>query len=523
MSPILKLLDNARKNALDKPDTSLTYATQALELAKETSDPTSEAKALYYMAYACRVKSDYASGLAYAFQSLELFKMNRSPEGMLKAINIIGIIYFYFGAYSEALSYFIKALELIEDIDNPNMESSVYNNIGEIYRMAESYTQAIDYYEKAVLVCEKHEEWHNKAVILLNIGEIHFRKSNYSDAIKAVQTAYEILINSGDPISRGEAETKLGKIYMREGDFEKAETYFTLAYTNLTRINNEFYLVELLIEMASFDEIRDASPLKNLHEALNISIENNFGNKISQIYKALSEFYESEKDFDKALTYYKGYHVKEKENEASNLAKRLEILSLELKYNQMETLAEKLAQDVVDTQKELKALESHNATLMQEVLIDELTRLLNRRGLNRKFSTLFSANTTLNGTVFIIDIDHFKTFNDAYGHLKGDDCLRQLSRILELSLPETAFVGRYGGEEFLCFIPNSDLSKAEAIKTGDHIRKNVIEKMPYTITVSIGLYVGQITHETLDQAIHLADMALYEAKENGRNQVKLSS
>ncbi|OGS17441.1 MAG: hypothetical protein A2219_07775 [Elusimicrobia bacterium RIFOXYA2_FULL_50_26] len=133
-------------------------------------------------------------------------------------------------------------------------------------------------------------------------------------------------------------------------------------------------------------------------------------------------------------------------------------------------------------------------------------------------------------TVAILDIDHFKDFNDTYGHIAGDAILRQLADLLRHRLRETDFVCRYGGEEFGIIMLQTDMR--EAYNVCDGIRLNVEAERFYLpvesfkpvqvrVTVSIGLakLSGGITRE--NELIKIADEALYRAKTGGRNRVEL--
>ncbi|WOO37983.1 GGDEF domain-containing protein [Anaerocolumna sp. AGMB13020] len=131
-------------------------------------------------------------------------------------------------------------------------------------------------------------------------------------------------------------------------------------------------------------------------------------------------------------------------------------------------------------------------------------------------------------SLIMIDIDYFKQYNDTYGHSKGDVCLREVAQCInQYMLSTSAFVGRYGGEEFVVVLPKTD--KVEALKIAENIRTQVIIlQIPHLgrddnmdiLTVSLG--VASITPENADTSIRLlelADKALYRAKAEGRNRV----
>ncbi len=154
---------------------------------------------------------------------------------------------------------------------------------------------------------------------------------------------------------------------------------------------------------------------------------------------------------------------------------------------------------------------------------DRLTKLYNREYFDRiaraEFSRAEESNLPL--SILFIDIDHFKKINDQYGHTVGDDALRTVAGLTRASCRKTDIVARYGGEEIVVILPNTNSIDAE--KVGSEIRK-IIEKetiklLGFKITVSIGIATFPEDGDTLKTIIENADKALYRAKRSGRNRV----
>jgi diguanylate cyclase (GGDEF)-like protein len=179
-------------------------------------------------------------------------------------------------------------------------------------------------------------------------------------------------------------------------------------------------------------------------------------------------------------------------------------------------------------------LEEERNEYRDQSTIDELTRLKNRRDFkqtfNRYLNNFRSSDDLL--CIVILDIDCFKNYNDFYGHPKGDECLRSLGKaFIELSESENFYAARIGGEEFSMLWFEKDRVEAEniVIKIFDavndleipHEKTNVANVNH--VTVSIGLYVIRCGSSNDMEAIYkFADMALYEAKNNGRNRAVIS-
>ncbi|MBX5455122.1 MAG: diguanylate cyclase [Acidobacteriia bacterium] len=175
-----------------------------------------------------------------------------------------------------------------------------------------------------------------------------------------------------------------------------------------------------------------------------------------------------------------------------------------------------------------EALSKVNRRLRQLTFSDYLTDLANRRRLEQVLEEVWRApngNSQPLG-ILMVDVDHFKAFNDRYGHLSGDACLQTVAKILRAHMRSGVdVVARYGGEEFVVVMPDQTL--LSTVRTGERIRLAVEdaalphEVSPYqVVTVSIGVASASIADianpETL---IAQADAALYAAKEAGRNRV----
>ncbi|WP_049659449.1 sensor domain-containing diguanylate cyclase [Bacillus sp. FJAT-27231] len=168
-------------------------------------------------------------------------------------------------------------------------------------------------------------------------------------------------------------------------------------------------------------------------------------------------------------------------------------------------------------------------SLKMKVHYDELTGLYNRRYFNEFIVNEWEAakKKSENFSLILFDIDHYKDFNDTYGHLAGDECLRRISECLQLYNQEPShFIARYGGEEFVVLLLQR--TEQEALFIAEEIRKAILNlKIPHKtspisnyVTVSIGVASVVPTGEMMpNDIISAADQALYYSKENGRNQV----
>jgi len=163
----------------------------------------------------------------------------------------------------------------------------------------------------------------------------------------------------------------------------------------------------------------------------------------------------------------------------------------------------------------------------KESLVDPLTEVGNRKFFNNELAraTVEAEETQMPLTLLVIDIDHFKKFNDSYGHIVGDQVLRLVARTLVENLKGRDIIARYGGEEFVILLPQTRVTDAEKVANQlraslgtKQIRRRSTNETLGVITISIGATEYCIGEEA-ETFIARADSALYEAKQTGRNKV----
>jgi two-component system cell cycle response regulator len=163
---------------------------------------------------------------------------------------------------------------------------------------------------------------------------------------------------------------------------------------------------------------------------------------------------------------------------------------------------------------------------MALAVTDDLTGLYNRRYFDRHLGVMLGKAQAQERdmAVMILDIDHFKAVNDSYGHDIGDAVLREFSLRLKRNIRGVDLACRFGGEEFVVLMPDTDFRQAEAV--AERVREAVAERgfevgtaRPLTVTVSVGVTLNESLSDTPETLIKRADVALYRAKREGRNRV----
>ncbi len=168
--------------------------------------------------------------------------------------------------------------------------------------------------------------------------------------------------------------------------------------------------------------------------------------------------------------------------------------------------------------------------LKRQARIDHLTGVSNRGYFMDQAELELSRAVRYNKplSLYMLDIDFFKKVNDSYGHKIGDLVLIKLAEVCRQTLREVDIIGRVGGEEFVILLPETDLD--EATEVAERLRESIAKSkvpleggLPLHFTVSIGVTSLVSRDDNLDVLLNLADKALYEAKEKGRNRVCVES
>jgi len=189
-------------------------------------------------------------------------------------------------------------------------------------------------------------------------------------------------------------------------------------------------------------------------------------------------------------------------------------------------LLKQLRQSIHFADRISNGLFKNNMILDEKVHFDALTGIYNRRFLDDNIKRIINTMSRSHGSlsVMMLDIDYFKKYNDTYGHSMGDECLKTVAEALSETGRADDCVIRYGGEEFVILLPNTDEAGAgiiaarllESVRTLEipHINSDIADY----VTISIGATTAQVKHNHKYMSyIERADEALYESKEKGRN------
>lgn len=500
--------------------------------AMETNNLRLLGEVLLDMCMVYRNTSDSVNGFKTCGQALKCFQDLNDVENQARVNNFLGIFYFYSGLFQKALRCFMTAKTMVKDKDCPRLYLSILSNIGEVYKEASNYDYALAYYEKAEELASINHINDYQAMVLLNRGDVYVIKDNLAKALECYTSAFSLINHDSNMLYSGTLLNKIGVVHMKNMDLDIAKDYFLKAKEAYEKIDNKFYLIETLINLYDLEILLgNNEAIHILEQARSLATFSGADKKLAEIEKRLHDYYFLINDYKKALEHFYNYHYLENKTDSFNLIRKLEILKLENEEMKNmpsdSTLDEIIECQYNESKKIIETLEKQNLILEKQAYYDTLTDLPNRRSIDRKLQSLMNPEKGKYHALMIIDIDHFKWVNDGMGHAFGDVCLKKISKILSQEVTEAnGFVGRYGGEEFLCILENIDLPSISSI--AEQLRYRIEEaNIKYTykgkklhVTISIGYtIISDLSTKSVDQYIEMADGALYEAKSSGRNAV----
>ncbi len=463
---------------------------------------------------------------------------------------ILSQAYWRINEVVESMEAKLKALEIIRGKNIQQEKAYICLDVGVSYLK-------IGEYKKAQIYLSRILSYNNiptiKNYALLNLIECYVNLDEYSEAKETISDL-EYNIEKIEDTKEKENFTK--GLYINKADLETSQGNPKEAIRILSNLEKQYNEIDFYdFEIRFYGEYGDAYyELKDYDKAIYyhkmseslvikkdmIYLISMYNKKIYQDYKAMGDkensilYLEKNKDLQDEL-------IKQKDNqysqylinkfESEDKIKKIELLE-KSQYNVHRIF--RLAIIGIVTlviflcyiNRQNKEIRRLNKLFRDMSLTDSLTHVNNRRGLDeflmKNWSLYKEEQITL--SFIMIDIDYFKSYNDNYGHQRGDSILTSVASIIKKSCSNEEFVARYGGEEFIVIMTNVNKNKViELIKS---INKNIYDanltheysKVSNRITVSIGATIVNISEgNKYDTYIQIADKALYSAKISGRN------
>ncbi|MBO4419402.1 MAG: GGDEF domain-containing protein [Oscillospiraceae bacterium] len=457
------------------------------------------------------------SSVGYAYKAVGIFENTDERALLARSYNLLGIAYAGQGNFQRAITAYNKGIQVIRGDNYPGIrKDTLLNNIGDAYYQMGAYRKSLRIAKDCFSSCRK--------IVPVNYARIIVFGMNVSDSycgLGEFQKAKQIL----DEI-RGDVEHNPGNIYVSEyftrltyvlyatGNIEEgvknADRMLELVHSNYDSYDNHYFFEEITSFMIELGDFRRA---QYIADALTKYSDEN-GYMLDRIIskRVQAKICYAAGDLERALSLYK---------ELSTLYEEWLRLQKAIK-NESQKSIETATKEITKLMKKVRDSE-------EKAVLDSLTGLMNRAALE-KVSAEFYQNAREYGKKLggiFLDIDHFKEYNDTYGHAAGDLAIKFIAGACLEEESMTVRFFRYGGDEFFAIVLGHQDEELEALalRIAEKIRSSGFEhiKNPnrQRLTVSVGVAnVDLKTAEyTIRDIIKFADKALFHAKDRGKDDV----
>lgn len=459
----------------------------------------------------------------------------------------LGFLYSLNFKYAKSIYKYLEAIDILDENQNINgyevYKAKLMVNIGDIIFMIGDYDNAIKYYNKAIDIDikDKHKNAIAKSMAYVNRMQSYIEIGEYDKVISDSKIVYdELKYHDKDSVDDIKILmlNELGLAYTQKHDFKTAKKLLDKSVDLLKKDK-----IKRVIHKDSFikysyakyyQENKEYNRALHLYEKLlTESKERGLGFEI-EIYESLCDIYLSKNDIDNYAKYEK------------LLLKEEETLHDKLKRDYIKYATNLYESDKLKEQNHRKTIKViilvFGISIMSIVLIykiksikilkqlnftEGMTNLYNRTYLDYyiKKNNKDIVNTSL--SIILIDIDYFKKYNDNYGHIKGDESIKEVANSIKESIKKEDIAIRYGGEEMVIILPNTNIE--DAIIIVKNIQTNIKNKniehlysdVSNNLTISVGIYNDIYKDNNIYYMIDKADKALYKAKKNGRNRYEV--
>lgn len=488
---------------------------------------------------------------------------NKQPNkiSLYNALAALSWLQFSLDDIQGSLSTDLLLLEMAPKVGKETDVGTLLSNIASNYDDLEQYEVALTYYHKSLALTDEQISPSSFGVTLSNMGLSYIRLERYSKAVEVLTRAINFAKKTNDISTLSKIYSNLGKATSRQGKYQQALAYYQSAL-NLLKVHSgtiDYINVQLGLANSYLSMKRPNDSLKALTKVQPFIEKLNLEYQWLGFYEFTAQAQEQLGLFDMALEAYKKFtYYKFKRQEKIN---GKDLTQIQVKFDTQQTKKDyNLLQkdnELMTTQRALDHITQLNqqktTKLMTLIVIltiiiivifaiylmkaqksrekyrymamhDELTKAPNRRAI-LALADKYLTDSQQDGGDFLLalaDIDHFKKFNDSYGHDTGDMVLIQFAQVLSGALRSTDTLGRFGGEEWLIVMPQAKESELELIfsRLQQASKAIHVDGVPadHLISFSMGVASAKGHKGDVDTLVKKADINLYKAKGAGRDQ-----
>ena len=530
------------------------YGSQGLELLKSFPDKLLEVKILHSMAWAHMRAGNYDQSIKLARSALKIATAQNDKKGQAYALNVLGAVDWFQGSFLQALDHFLSTLALRIEIGDKLDIARSYNNIGSVYQEISDYPKALEYHLNSLRMMQDIDNQYGEATSYFNIGIVNQKLGDEEQERIYLEKALASFAKLNDAAALAEVQINLGYLNLKQEQLNKAQSFFQKSLIASQELKNKSLYARAELGLATIAFNKDEVELALKQAEASLKTANSLGEKtqLRDIYELLSKIYQAQGNDKKALTAFQQHHDN-KDAILSNVYEgKLSLLQQKFDAQQAKnTIAylerEKALSDLrtrqalretryltigfvmiiffvaVITYQYFKLLKKNRQTYLLSIT-DSLCNCYNR---NYLFSVLIPKVVAEKKETYVLllDLDRFKDVNDRYGHDVGDKLLAAFCCRIKKFISDNSYLIRLGGEEFV--ILGQDKTESQAMELAERIIRQTSQSPfevgqinPLDITCSIGVSLGVTDSENaLVDLIKQGDLAMYQAKRQGRNRV----
>lgn len=527
---VIYALAAARANLADYIRARIGFDT-ALSLARMCGDREREVDALADIGWMYHRQSNFLRALEYLQQSLGLAEAQQYSFGAAVALNRMGNAYDRLGDYGTALEAHHRGLALRREIGDRFGEAASLGNIGNVHIQMREYEAALSWHEACLALSRETGNRRQEASALGNIGLCHQALGDLSASVQYHRDSLILKTRIGDRQGEANSLGNLGSTLILRGEYAEAESYLLRALECNREIGDRHSETHCLIALGRLyergkgasgpDDDRDVD---NLTTALERARQIGSSELEFLTHEAFVEIYRARADFENALAHNEAFYRLKETLFTEEMARRTRTIQARHEIEQARKEAEIQRLRNVELTEALAEADRLREVAERLAREDSLTGLLGRRYAEERLEDAFARARRYQRplTVVLADIDNFKRINDTCSHQIGDAVLKEVGRIFREGCRATDIASRFGGEEFLLALPETDgdaaLALCERLRTAVERFNWETLSSGLSVTISMGL-CDDITMPGHEKMVSVADARLYAAKRDGKNLV----
>jgi diguanylate cyclase (GGDEF)-like protein len=467
------------------------------------------------------------------------------PEDRFWLLNAIGAAHYFTDELDEAIRYLYEALETLRGAERSPQHPAIMSNLAAALVTVADYAPARELAEAALAELAHLD---NPQLVMYARSNLAAALSGLGDADAALRVVDRMLADAAETPRRAAQNHYLSiaaEICARHGRLDDAAKCAAVAGEIHRAFPGGFNEVHALWADAVVADARgDADAVERLRAAADAAARLRYLPGECNAWSRLAERHAEAREFEAAYACAQKLHVAQTRRLSHRASAKYYLLRVEHELTharaerdralaqrlETERLNEELARLNADLQHKMIQVEALQAQLAVEVVHDPLTQLFNRRYLDSVTPGLIGSAGRRHAplSLALVDLDHFKLVNDRHGHPAGDVVLREIGRVLPMSLRPADVVCRYGGEEFCLVLPDADGAGATTAlaSLAARLRDLRVEWNGETLggfTFSAGVAVLGVHGTTFADLLAAADSALYQAKRAGRDRVLIAA